>query len=499
MSSGLQGQMTKGAIWMVLFKLVERSLGLLSTLILARLLLPSDFGVVAMALSFIAMAELLTAVGFDVALIQKKNATTEHYNTAWTGNVVIGLSITALMLVLAIPIAHFYDRQELVPVVCLLALGPLLTGTENIGVVAFRKDMDFRREFKFQISRKLISFCVVVPMAFILRNYWALVAGTLASKLAGTTMSYLMHPFRPRPMLSHLKELFHFSRWILFNNIVSFFKERTADFFIGRIYGAQGLGVYNISAEFAHLPSTELGAPINRALLPGFSRMSEIDEIRRSYANAVGMLAFLALPAAASIFAIAPFLVPVVLGPKWLDSVPLMQTLAFNGALLMFHASMSTVLFARGFPARVTGSNVGYVVLLAGLLAAIAPRFGLLGAAYAVLLTSVLSTPIYLYQMNRCLGIGPFVFLKAVARPAGASFLMAALVRWVLPEFLSSMPLASLVSWLVTGILLCALTYIASVALLWLAAGRPPGSEQALLERRRRRLQNRPATGGGTV
>ena len=78
MSSGLQGQMAKGAIWMVLFKMIERSLGLISTLILVRLLLPADFGIVAMALSFIVMAELLTAVGFDVALIQNKNATIEH-------------------------------------------------------------------------------------------------------------------------------------------------------------------------------------------------------------------------------------------------------------------------------------------------------------------------------------------------------------------------------------------------------------------------------------
>ena len=483
MSSSLQGQMAKGAIWMVLFKMVERSLGLISTLILARLLLPADFGIVAMALSFIVMAELLTAVGFDVALIQNKNATIEHYNTAWTGNVLLGFSITVLMLAFSVPISKFYNRPELSIVVCFLAIGPLLTGLENIGVVAFRKDMNFRREFKFQISRKLISFCVVVPLAYIFRNYWALVAGTLVSKLAGTTMSYLMHPFRPRPMLSHMRELFHFSRWILFNNIVGFFKERASDFFIGRIHGAQGLGVYNISAEFAHLPSTEIGAPINRALLPGFSKMSEIDEISTSYANAVGLLAFLALPAAASIFVIAPFLVPVILGQKWLESVPLMQTLAFNGALLMFHASISTVLFARGFPGRVTGTNLAYVAILAGLLAILSPHFGLLGTAYAVLLTSFLSTPIYLYQMHRCLAIGPSVFLKAVARPTVASLLMSVLVTQVLPTYSTTMPISSVITCLFFGMLLCAISYFAFAVSLWFAVGRPQGAEQAILQR----------------
>jgi lipopolysaccharide exporter len=483
MTIGLQRKMAKGAVWMVLFKLVERSLGLISTLILARLLLPADFGVVAMALSFIFMAELLTAFGFDVALIHNQQATPAHYNTAWTGNLLLGLTITALMLALAVPIASFYKRPELVAVVSVLAFGPLMTSVENIGVVAFRKDLDFRREFIFQISRKVIGFCVVVPLAFWLRNYWALVAGTLVSKLAGTTMSYLMHPFRPRLTLSHFKELFHFSRWMLFNNMVGFFKERTADFFIGRLYGAQGLGVYNISIEFAHLPSTELSAPINRALLPGFSKMEHAADIQNAYANAVGLLALLALPAAAGIYAVAPFLVPVILGPKWLETVPLMQTLAFNGALLMFHTSMCTVLFARGFGARVTAANAIYVALLAALLAVLAPLLGLPGAADAVLLTSILATPVYLYQMKRSLGIGPSVFLKGIVRPLVAALLMAGLVQAVLPRFDATMPFNTLLTWLLTGTLLGAASYTVLVLALWAGMGRPGGAERVMLQR----------------
>src|SRR5687767_2748072 len=225
MSSTLQRSMATGAIWMVLFKLVERSLGLISTLILARLLGPADFGVVAMAISFIAMAELLTAFSFDIAIIQNQSATKEHYNSAWTCNVLLNLCVTTLMLALAIPIAAFYRHPEVAWVVCALAFGPFLAGLENIGVVAFRKELDFRREFRFQVSRKLIAFMVVVPLAFILRSYWALVVGMLVSKAGGTVISYLMHPFRPRFTLSKVRELFRFSRWMLFNSLVGFFKE----------------------------------------------------------------------------------------------------------------------------------------------------------------------------------------------------------------------------------------------------------------------------------
>ena len=477
--------MATGAIWMVLFKLVERGLGLISTLILARLLGPADFGIIAMAISFIAMAELLTAFGFDIAIIQAPQATVEHYNTAWTCNVLLNVGVTLLMLSLALPIAHFYNKPEVAWVVCILAFGPLIAGAENIGVVAFRKELDFKREFKFQVTRKLIGFLVVVPLALWLRSYWALVAGMLVSKTAGTAMSYLMHPFRPRFAMSKFRELFRFSRWLLFNNLVGFFKERSSDFFIGRLFGPASLGAYNVAYELAHLPTTEIGAPINRALLPGFAKMGAGEEVSGAYASAVGVLATLALPAAAVIFVVAPFLVPVLLGSKWLSAAPVMEILAFNGALMLFHASIGAVLMGRGFSKQITVANASYLVVLLALLFLFSTQFGVVGAAYAALLTTVSCTPIYLYQIHRCLGIRPAVFLKAVARPLTAALLTAALLRWALPNHDPTMSLLVAASWLVAGMAAGVLIYAMLALLLWTLAGRPDGAERSVLDRLR--------------
>lgn len=501
MAESVQRSTARGAAWMVLYKLVERSLGVLSTIILARLLVPADFGIVAMALSFIVLAELLAAYGFDIALIQNQSATKEHYNTAWTGNFLLGLSITILMILLAAPIANFYRRSEVQWVVAALAFGPLLSGSENIGVVAFRKELNFRREFFFQLSRKLIGFSVCVPLAYFLRNYWALVAGTLTAKLAGTVTSYLMHPFRPRFSLSGLNQLFARSRWLLFINMIAFFKERSSDFFLGRLYGSASLGLYGIACELANLPTTEFSAPINRALLPGFARMTEPAEVSAAYVNAIEMLALLALPAAAGIFAVASFLVPAVLGPKWLDAVPVIGILAFNGALLTLHSSICAVLIGRGFTAQVTLTNLIYVLLLLALLALFAIRFGVTGAAYAALFTSVLTTPIYLHQMRRCLGIAFAVFLRALVRPLSAAVLMAISVRTALPAFSPAMPYGAMLAWLIAGVAAGIVTYFVLLLALWTLAGSPPGAERTLLERARLfarspRMPRRSATAG---
>jgi O-antigen/teichoic acid export membrane protein len=483
--------MARGAVWMLLLTLVDRSVGLASTLILARLLVPADFGIVAMAWSFIFIAELLAAFGFDVALIHKQDATRRHFDTAWTMNVSLGFAIVILMLVAARPVSNFYGQPAVFWAICALAWSPLIAGFENIGVVAFRKDLDFRKEFAYQIIRRLVGFAVTVPLAFLLRNYWALVAGTLAARLAGTSASYFVHPYRPRFSLVEFASLFRFSRWLLLNNIVGFLKERSSDFVIGRLNGPAALGVYNVSYEVASMPTTALSAPINRALLPGFARIAgDAEAMRAAYRNAIGMLALIALPASAGIVAIAPYLVPVALGQKWLAGVPLMEILAFNGGLLLIHSSICTVLIAAGHPDRVVKANAFYVVMLLGLFVLLVPRLNVPGAAYAALTTSMLCTPVYLWQVKRGVGVPVSEFLRAAIRPVAAGVAMASMVRLIMPEWTPQMASTTALAWLIGGVIIGVAAYVGAMLLLWVVAGRPDGAERIVIAKVRQRLRS---------
>ena len=197
----------------------------------------------------------------------------------------------------------------------------------------------------------------------------------------------------------------------------------------------------------------------------------------------MSVLALAALPAAAGIFAVAPFLVPVVLGPKWLASTALIEILAFNGALLLFQSSICSVVTSRGFPRQVAKANGLYVIVLIGLLALMASRWGVIGAAWAVLMTAILMTPAYLYLMNRQLGVGPSVFMRATIRPVLAAIVMAAIVRWFLPEYTLQMSVTQTVGWLAAGISIGIVVFIASAALLWRVAGKPASAEGLVVDR----------------
>ncbi|MGH8264679.1 MAG: oligosaccharide flippase family protein, partial [Steroidobacteraceae bacterium] len=294
--------MLAGASWMVLYKLFDRSLGLISTIILARLLVPQDFGIVAMAASVIALLELLSAFGLDISLIQRSETTHEHFHAAWTLNLLAGFGVALLLLASAWPISIFYREPRLLAVICALAAGTVIQGLENVGTVNFRKDLEFSREFRFLALKRTLPFLVTVPLAYWLRSYWALIAGLLAGRIGGVIVSYALHPFRPRLSVTKIGELMHFSKWMLLHNLIAFLKDRSSSFVIGRLSGFANLGLFSLAAEIASLPSTELIAPINRALLPIYAKLANDKAgLAREYLAAMGTIALVGVPAVAGV------------------------------------------------------------------------------------------------------------------------------------------------------------------------------------------------------
>ena len=160
-----------GALWMIAMRWMMRLFGLVSTIILARLLTPTDFGIVALALIVVGLLEVLSWTALDLALIQKQETTREHYDTAWTMQILQGLFIALLLSVLSPYAAHYFDEPALTNVVYLLALKVFIYGFQNIAVVDFRKDLNFSREFNFHLYKKAFTFLFVVSLAFILKNH----------------------------------------------------------------------------------------------------------------------------------------------------------------------------------------------------------------------------------------------------------------------------------------------------------------------------------------
>ena len=299
------------------------------------------------------------------------------------------------MLASAVPAAHFYREPRVTAVICALAAAPVLQGLENVGVVKFRKDMRFDREFRYMFTTRMVKFAITVFLAFTLRTYWALVIGILAWRATAVGISYFMQPFRPRFSLHSLGELMHFSKWLMAHNALAFLRDRSSDFVVGRLAGSSSLGLFSVAAEISDMPGTELVAPINRAVLPAYMSIAhDLPALRREYLSVLAMVALLAVPIVAAFAVCAPFLVLLFLGPKWLQTADLIEILAFYGITRVIQSNAYSAYLALGKPQYYVGISFIHVSILVVLQIVFTMQDGLHGAAWAYVLASVIALPI---------------------------------------------------------------------------------------------------------
>jgi lipopolysaccharide exporter len=477
-------EIAKGAMWMVSFKFIDRGIGLVSTIVLARLLVPADFGLVAIAMMLISTLQLLTAFSFDVHLIQNPNSGRDQFDTAWTFNILFALFCSVALTALAYPVALFYHEPHLEVVVYTLAFGYLVSGFANIGPVIFRREMRFDRDFAFMLGKRLAPVLTTIPVALWLRNYWALVLGQLAGTIASVLLSYIVSPYRLRFSLKAKSELFHSSKWLVVNNMLAFLNGRAAEFVIGKLAGVGGLGVYTISSEISTLPTTELVAPINRAAFPGYSRLAQdIEKLRNSFLGVISMIALFALPAGIGIVSVADVMVPAVLGWKWLAAIPLIQVLAIYGVLGALQTNVIYVYLAVGRPRIITlVAGLQFLALLALLFPA-TWYWGAIGAAWAFLATAILMLPINQALIARQLQLSLKGYGARLWRPFVAALIMAFTIYVLKRNFSLEHQSAAYVLALLCYITLGAAVYICALYVLWRMASRPDGAERFCLVR----------------
>ena len=477
-------KMAKGAALTIAARLAIRVIGLVSTLILVRLLLPRDFGIVALGTAFVAAFELLRTFGFDMALIADQDAGRDKYDTAWTINLGVASAICVLLLILSFFIGDFYNEPELEIVVRFLALRTLIRGLENIGVVSFRKDLQFNKEFAYMFWPKLVGFCITVPLAFILRSYWAMVWGILGSAASGTLLSYWMSPYRPRICFKAIGELYHFSKWIFVNQMLLFIRHRAADFVIGKVISTRAVGLYSVSYEISHLVTMLLTAPVNRAVLPGYAKMTkEREMLCQAYLQVISLIALFSIPAALGIAATASLFVPIVLGENWLSAVPVIQILGLSGGIMALETNSGAAYVAIGKPKLNTITYSIYVPCFLLLLYFLVPEYGSVGAAWSSLLAGIATLPAHVSLLNRHLAVTPVQLLSALIRPAVSSVAMYFAVIWFVEANLFRTIIANDLLYLLACIAFGALVFLVIISVVWTLAGRPNGAEAIVIGR----------------
>lgn len=466
--------------WMVAWRMAARTLGFISMLFLARLLVPADFGLVAMAAVFNGTIEALSLLGVDSALVRSDDIDDSLLNTAFTMEVIRALTNAAVVALLSPLASAWFDEPRLLPILLVLAANAAVGGFENIGVVSFRREMRFEKEFLVFLLPRVGGFVVTLVLALLLRSYWALVAGIVLTQAIRLVLTYVIHPYRPRFSLARWRDLTGFSFWMWVYAVASFLGGQADTLVLGHAFGPAVLGIYLTALQIGTLPITEVTEPIRRALFSGFSAAHRRGA--NPIVNVVAIASVLLLgivPVAIGISAAAGPITAILLGPRWHAASPLIAIFALQCVFSVF----SSVLI----PAYVARANVrsnALICILTSISRFAAMYLGAVSgslaiAAWASVVSRAFEMMLYFMDLRRSPDFRISSVLVAtgrilVAGAISAAVLYASGLAWM------GAP-ASTLAGLRDGALIGALTLTSFAAVqigLWMKAGCPGGPER---------------------
>lgn len=475
---GPGGHMLRGSTWMVALRWAMRLTGLISTIILARLLTPQDFGVVAIAMIVVGMFEMLSATGQAAAIIRHTDPKSQHYDTAWSINVMIGFGIGAAIF-FAAPLSKFYfhDERAVIVMQC-LALRPIMSGLENIGTLDFRRDLQFNRLFGYNFYAKMFSFAVTITLAVVLRSYWALVAGILCGEFARTVLSYVMHPYRPRLSFSKMSEIWSFSIWTFIRYMGGYFESQVDVLAVGGATGASSLGRYTVARDIGTSPTGEIIGPILSVLFPVMARyQNDPAQLRRIYLRMLSWALIIGASTGLGMWLVAPDMVPLVLGQKWVSIAPLIGWLAVNAGIEALNGGAYATLDVLGLPH--VGARLQWVrvaVLTTAMFPVAYLTHDLLELAITRFVISAILMPLVVVAAGHRVGVRPRDYAAALWRPFTAAVAMAVAVL-SMNQVLAFTGLGRLGLDIVLG----GVVYVGTLMALWNMSGRPLSAERDLI------------------
>jgi lipopolysaccharide exporter len=476
-----------GAAWAIAMRWSIKGLGLVSTLTLARLLTPGDYGLVAMSMLVVGLVYAVSDFGVAAGLLRMPSIERDDIDSAWTLGVMQGIAVCSIIMVSTPLAARYFHEPRIVPILLIIAVCNVISSTCNIGLVVARKELNFSLEYRFNVIAKLLGVIVTISAAFVLRDYRALVLGVATGYIGGCILSYLMHPYRPRWNTSRIKAQWHFGRWIMVGGVGNYISRKTDEVLAGRVGGSHGLGIYSLGSELGQMATGELGPPMLKALLPVLASLQQDKERLRQVINqTLAALNTITLPAGVGLALVASSCVEIMLGNNWAASAQYVAIFALFGSVQIMMAPVQDLLIVKGFSrqsASVVWVEFSCFIVFSLLLI---HYFGLVGLAYARLAATIISACVS-FRLGVVYGdLHARDMLHALARPIAGCILMAGAIMLLGPRLAGILPLVALIAKILCGVAV----YASWILISWLVSGKPAGLEASIVQT----LKNRAAS-----
>ncbi len=462
--STLTAKTMKGILWRFISFGSNKVLSFISTIILARLLVPEDFGLVAIGHLVINSIHLLGGWGLADAFINKRKHERQYYTALFYSSIFISSVVFLLVFFLAPLFSNFFSNPSSLVIIRVMAVTLVIKSFVHPAIALIKKRMQFKRASVLGFINHLTTFIVVVSLAFFGFGVWSLVIGGIFAALFDFFVFFLFFPVKPMLTVPfrYIKDLFVFGKYMFFSTIFLFLLNEGDDAFVGKILGTVSLGVYTLAFHLANFAVFNVTFVVSQVVLPAYASIQDNKRrLKAAYFKVFRYIALVAFPASFGIFILAPELVPIVYSPKWNAMVYPLMILCVYGLSRSLIATTGEVFKAVGKPKLLRRTTFIQLIVLAAIIYPLTKLFGLTGTCLALTLAALSVHWLNFYYVARVLGASFGDFMKVLKAPLISSLVMLAAIHFgkkVLP--------VESVFVLILFIILGALVYFASVRLI---------------------------------
>lgn len=427
----LKSQTKQGLAWSIIERFTTQGVQFLFGIILARLLSPDDYGIIAMPLVFLAIAQCFIDSGFSTALVRKPDLKEEDLSTAFYFNIMVGIVCYGILFFTSPMIADFYNTPILSDLLKVTALATLFNPLSAVQQTILTRKIDFRPQAIISLIGAIISGIIGLTMAYLGYGVWSLVFQQVAGYAFRTILLWAMCKWRPKMLWSwdSLHYLWGFGSKMLASGLLDTVYSNIYPIVIGKFFTAKDLGNYTRAQNFSTLPSSNITGVLQRVTFPVLSRLQNEDErLSTNYRKILRLSALLIFPLMMMMSAIAEPLVRILLTDKWEGCIILLQILCFTHMWYPIHAINLNLLQVKGrsdlfFRLEIIKKVVATVVMC------ITIPNGLIWMVSGGVVTSMCSLIINTYYTGKLINVGYFIQMKDLLPIFTLSFAMWGLIH----------------------------------------------------------------------
>ena len=428
--ASMSSSAARGVLWTGAGQVLRQLVQVGTSLVLVRLLVPEDFGLIGMAMFFVGIGQLLADFGMGPAIMHSRTDDRVTLSSCFWINFAVAAGLAAMLVIGAPLIGGFYERSDLVPIVAALSLNLLLSGLLVVPVALLTREMRFAVIARSQVLGSVVGAAVAIAMAWHGFGAWALVAQPLCGAGATLSASAVAARWYPRFEFSWAKvePLARFSAALLGTNLVGYMNRNADSLLVGRVLGAGPLGHYSMAIQLMLYPLQQVSSVFVRVLIPTLMHLREaLPRLRTAYLKSVGCIALVTFPVTGGLFAVADDFVQVAFGPTWSGMAPLLKILSWVGMFQSIGTTVGTLYLATGNPKvafRVT--IIGAPILIGGMAGGL--PWGTVGVATGYAVANFVFAYYSFSTAFRLVGLRLVDLWHELAPPLGCTLAMIAVV-----------------------------------------------------------------------